>query len=74
MTVILFKFAIEKRHGSLTAGAIVSAVLIPLLVILIAICIIVWLRKRQEKGMDFVGREMACNSFDSGNRSNPQRL
>jgi hypothetical protein len=54
-------------------GVIVAAVLIPTLVILIAICIIVWLRKRHEKRMGFMEREMAI-AFDFGSRSNPQRL
>jgi hypothetical protein len=54
-------------------GVIVAAVLTPSLVILIAICIIVWLRKRHEKRMDFMEREMTV-AFDFGSRSNPQRL
>ncbi|CAB3983171.1 platelet-derived growth factor receptor alpha isoform X1 [Paramuricea clavata] len=66
----------ETKDYSVTTnskGVIVAAVLTPSLVILVAILIIVWLRKRHEKRMDFMEREMVI-AFDVGSRSNPRRF
>jgi hypothetical protein len=39
-------------------GVIVAAVLTPLLVTLTAVCIIIWLHKRQKKRMDLMEKKM----------------
>ncbi|CAB4010455.1 TK kinase, partial [Paramuricea clavata] len=54
-------------------GVIVVAVLVPSFVILVAILIIIWLRKRHEKRMTFMEEEMVI-AFHVGSRSNPRRL
>jgi hypothetical protein len=49
---------VSEENDKLNKGVIVAAVLAPLLVVLIAVCTIFWLRKRHEKRLNFMEKEM----------------
>ena len=48
---------VPKSNG-LDKRIIAAAIVTPLLIILIAVCAIFWLRKRHEKRMNFMEKEM----------------
>ena len=48
----------EPEKSELDKGVVAAAVVTPLLAILIAVCVIYWLRTRHKKPMNFMEKEM----------------